>query len=187
MIVWTHPIPTRPSPGQPLAVPGSDVRDRNPPWEVLMPQSQWWHWVAYAVTGHLGGERDWESVPPDVWRSIHQACHPQFTWRMVARLLRLTSAGATSNAWGTPSLPPITGLFNLWVRAEYGFRWRPVGRMSDLHTLLALRSTCRLTLRDLCCTPPRPSLQREIVMYRSATRAWLKGVMDGAYRRLQVH
>ena len=97
--------PTRPSPGQPLAIPGSDLSARNPPWEVLPMHSQWWHWVAYAAIGRLGGEREWELVPSDVWRSIRQACHPQFTWQKVARLLRLTLTGETNEAHGTPLLP----------------------------------------------------------------------------------
>ena len=74
---------------------------------------------------------------------------------------------------------PLTGLLNLWVRAEHRYAWRRVGLTSDWRTLLALRCTSRSVLRDLCCTLPRPSLPREVAQYRSATRAWLRGVVAG--------
>ena len=147
-------MPTRPYPSQPLAVHGSDPLDQNPPWETRMPLTQWWHWLSYAVLGSLGGDRDYETVPPDLWQGVRQACHPQFSWNQVARILRMTSPDQVPDLWDRPTLPPISGLLNLWVRAEAGHAWRLVGYWLDLSTLLSLRGTGRSPLRELFCTPP---------------------------------
>ncbi len=130
-------------PGQPLATPGLPSPATGPPWEVFPTRSQWWHWVAWAAIGNLGGERSWECAPVDVWHGVSQTCHPQFTWQQIARVFRNSFSRAWSRTLRLPQLPPMTGLFNLWIRYETGTGWRLVAHAAHLPTLLALRATSR--------------------------------------------
>ncbi len=166
-------------PGQPLLIHGEFSPTEVLTWQVFPWRSQWWHWVAWAATGHLGGDRYHEHAPADIWRTISQACHPQFPWHVMARLFRRTFREGTHRHRGPPALAPVTGLMNLWTGYEQGLGWKLATNFLQRMDILALRTTARGVLNDMCGLPIRPSLRRERLQARAATKAWLRGVMRG--------